>query len=93
MLLAISGMDSVIQLITVLLIFVLVLAITLFVTRWIGKYQKMQNVGDNVQVLESMRISPSVCVEILKIGRKYVAVAVAKESVSFLLDGVTKEPQ
>ena len=86
MLLAVSGVDSIIQFITVLLIFAIVLLVTLFVTRWIGKYQKMQNSGDNVQVIESVRISPSVCVEILRIGKKYIAVAVAKENVTMLLE-------
>lgn len=75
-----------IQFVTVLLIFVMVLVITMLVTRWIGKFQKMQNTGENVQVLESVRISPSACVEILKIGKKYVAVAVAKDGVTMLCE-------
>lgn len=87
MLLTISdGADSVIQFITVLLIFVMVLVITMLVTRWIGKFQKMQNIGENVQVLESVRISPSACVEILKIGNKYIAVALSKDSVTMLCE-------
>ncbi len=81
-----SGMDGVLQFITVLLIFVIVLAVTYFVTRWVGNYQKMQNSGNNVQIVESVRISPSAFVEILRVGNKYIAVAVSKENVTFLTE-------
>lgn len=87
MLLSIAdGVDDVIQFITVLVIFVFVLGITMFVTKWVGKYQKMQNSGKNIDVLESVRISPSAYVEILRVGKKYIAVAVAKENVTYLCD-------
>ena len=81
-----SGMDSILQFITVLLIFVLVLAITYFVTRWVGNYQKMQNYGNNIQILESVRISPSAYVEILQVGKKIIAIAVSKDNVTFLTE-------
>ncbi|MBP9996737.1 MAG: flagellar biosynthetic protein FliO [Lachnospiraceae bacterium] len=82
----VKGGNSLIEFITVLLIFAIVLAVTYFVTRWIGQYQKMQTTGDNVEVLETSRISPSACVEILRVGSKYIAVAVSKESVTFLCE-------
>ncbi len=78
--------NSIIEFITVLLIFVFVLVVTFFVTKWIGQYQKTQTVGDNIEVLETARISPSVCVEIIKLGKRYIAVAVAKESVTMLCE-------
>ena len=81
-----SGMDGILQFITVLLIFVIVLAVTYFVTRWVGNYQKMQNSGNNIQIVESVRISPSAYVEILRVGKKYIAVAVSKENVTYLTD-------
>lgn len=81
-----SGFDGIIQFITVLLIFALVLAVTFVVTRWLGKYQKMQTGRGNIQIVETVRISPSAYVEILKIGKRYIAVAVAKESASFLCE-------
>jgi len=81
-----SGSSGIIQFITVLLIFVIVLGVTYFVTRWLGNYQKMQNTGRNVEVIESVRISPSAYVEILRVGKKYIAVAVSKDSVSMLTE-------
>ena len=79
-----NGVDSIVQLITVLIIFVFVLAITLFVTKWIAGFQKQQNFGKNIQVIETTRISPNQYAQILKIGKKYIAVAVSKENVTLL---------
>ena len=45
--------NAVFQFITVTLIFVLVLALTYFTTRWIGSYQKKQMSYGAVKIIES----------------------------------------
>ncbi len=85
MLLASNGsLDGVVQLITVLVIFVLVLFITLYVTRWIAGFQKKQMNGSNMQVIETMRLTPNQFVQIIKVGNQYLAIAVSKEQVTLL---------
>lgn len=85
MLLSANGnVDSIVQLITVLLIFVFVLFVTLFVTRWMAGFQKMQSEGKNIQIIETTKISPTHYAQIMKVGDKYVAVAVGKENVTVL---------
>ncbi len=81
-----NGVDSFAQFMTVLLIFILVLAITFFVTRWIGKFQKTQTTGANIEVVEATKISASAFAEIIRVGNKYIAVAVSKENVTYLCD-------
>ncbi len=76
--------DSYVQFMTVLLLFVFVLAITAFVTRWIGGYQKSRSVGANMELVESLRLSNNKYVQIVRIGRKYLAVAVCKDTVTML---------
>lgn len=49
--------DSYAQFITVLLIFVAVLAVTAWVTKWIAGYQKKQGVESNIEVRETVRIA------------------------------------
>ena len=84
MLLTTGGYNSFLDLITVLLIFVFVIAITLFTTKYIANYQKMQNAGKNIEVLETYRISQSKYIQIVKIGKKCVAIAVSKDTVTLL---------
>lgn len=76
--------DSYVQFMTVLILFVFVLAITAFVTRWIGGYQKSRSVGANMELIESLRLSSNKYVQIVRIGRKYLAVAVCKDTVTML---------
>ena len=84
MVLTAGGYDSFLDLITVLLIFVFVIAITLFTTKYVANYQKVQNAGKNIEVLATYRISQSKYIQIVKIGEKYVAIAVSKDTVTLL---------
>jgi len=79
-----SGLESFIQLITVLLIFLFVLAVTYFTTRWIGKYQQGQQQHKNIQVLETTRLTNNKCLQIVKAGDAYLLIAVCKDSVTML---------
>ena len=81
MILASMG-DSVVQFITVTLIFVGVLALVYFTTRWIGSYQKKQMSYGNIQIIESMRLSSSKVLEIVKAGDKCYLIAVCKDTVT-----------
>ena len=79
-----GNVDSYVQLITVLLVFVLVLGITAATTKWIANYQKQQGTGGNIQVVETSRISNNKYVQILRIGGTYMVIAVCKDTVTLL---------
>ena len=74
------------QLLTLFIIFILVLAITYYVTRFVGNYQKNKMSGSNINILETMRISNSKYIQIVKIGSKVFAIAVAKDTVTYLCE-------
>ena len=84
MLLVSERADSYMQFITVLLLFVFVLAITAFVTKWIGGYQKGKSAGANMELVEAIRLSNNKYVQIIRVGRKYLALAVCKDTVTML---------
>ena len=74
--------NRVVQFITVTLIFVIVLAITYFTTRWVGSYQKKHMSYGNIKIVESMRLSNSKILEIINVGEKYFLIAVCKDTVT-----------
>lgn len=78
--------DSVAQFLTVLILFVLVLFITAFTTRWIAGYQKQQNLNGNIEVMETQRIGTGKYLQIIRVGEKYLAVAVCKDTVTMLTE-------
>lgn len=83
--LAASGrLDNFLQLIGALLIFVFVLAITYFVTRWIGNYQKVQWKNRNMQVIETMRIANNKFIQIVKVSEEYLVISIGKDTVELL---------
>lgn len=80
-----AGSDSgYIQLITVLIIFVLVLGVTAWTTKWIAKYQKQQNSNCNIEVIETTQITSNKYLQIVRIGETYFAVAICKDTVTLL---------
>jgi len=76
--------SSVGQFIYVLLIFVFVLAITAWTTKWIANYQKDKIPGENITVIEAKKIAPNKLVEIIKIGDKCYALAIGKDEVTLI---------
>ena len=79
MILLSSSLNSFIQLLGVLLIFLFVLVITYFTTKWIGGYQKVQMSGRSFQVVDTNKL-----VQVIKMGDVYLVIAVAKDNVTML---------
>ncbi len=67
-------------------LFIVILVLTYFTTRFIAGYQKNHSVNTNIESVEVMRLSPSQYVQIIRIGQKYVAIAVSKDSIEKLCE-------
>lgn len=74
------------QFMIVLLIFVGVLALTYFVTRWIAGYTNQKRSGSNIQLIESAPLSTNKSIQIVRVGKKYVAIATSKDNVTLLAE-------
>ena len=79
-----SGVDSVVQFLTVLIMFVFVLGITYFTTRYIAKVQKGQMSNKNMELIDTLRISNNKYLQIVRVGEKFYCMAVCKDSVTML---------
>lgn len=88
MLLSISSnrIEAFVQLITLVIIFALVLAMTYFATRFVGNYKKEKMAGSNISVLETFRLSNSKYIQIIKMGSKFLAIVICKDSVTVLCE-------
>jgi len=72
------------QFITVLIVFVAVLAVTAYTTKWMANYQKQQGINANIEMLEAARISNNKYIQLVRIGQTYMAIAVCKDTVTML---------
>lgn len=79
-----SGLDSFIQLLSVLVIFVVVLLVAYLVTRWVGNFQKSKNVGGNLEIIETHRLTNNKYLQIIRVGSKYLVIAIAKDTITML---------
>jgi len=79
-----STVSSAGQFITVLLIFVFVLAITYVTTRYIAGVEKNKAQGSNISVIETQRITQNKYIQIVRITDRYFAIAVCKDSVTMI---------
>ncbi|MBQ9123272.1 MAG: flagellar biosynthetic protein FliO [Lachnospiraceae bacterium] len=78
--------DSYIEFITICIIFIGVLALTLYVTKWIAKYQRVQNAGKNMEIIEAVRIDASKYMQLVRVGETYFVIAVCKDTVTMLTE-------
>lgn len=74
------------QLITVLVIFVLVLGVTAWVTKWMANYQRAQNINANIEIVETVRITANKYIQLVRVGQKYMAIAICKDTVTMLVE-------
>ena len=81
-----SGWESFFQLVGVLLIFIFVLLITYVVTKWIAGYQQGIMTNKNIQVIETFRVNNNKFIQIIQIGKKYLAISVCKDTINILTE-------
>lgn len=72
------------QFLTVLIIFIGVLALTYFTTRWVATYQKGKMMSGNIHVLETFKITQNKYIQIVRIGEHYYAIAIGKDEITML---------
>lgn len=84
MILLSSSLNSFIQLLGAVLIFLFVLVLTYFTSKWIGTYQRGSMMNKNLQVLESVKIGANKYICLIQAGKVYLVVAVGKDEVTML---------
>ncbi|MGN0352703.1 MAG: flagellar biosynthetic protein FliO [Roseburia sp.] len=85
-----SSFESFLELIGVLIIFVFILVITYYTTKWIGNYQKAHQTSKNLKIVETLRLTNTKYIQIVQAGTEYLVIAVGKDEIN-LLAHLTKE--
>ncbi len=79
-----TRIESVLQLFSVIILFVVVLALTYFVTRWIAKIQGGRSFNTNIEVIETFRITNSKYIQIVRTGNVYLVIGICKDTITML---------
>lgn len=83
--------DDILQLLTILIILILVMAAAFVTTRYIARFQQVKSSGGNIEVIETYRLTATQYVQIIRLGGTYVAVAVCKDTVTKLAELTSDE--
>ena len=83
--LLVSTGENIFRLIVVLAIFIGVLFITVYATRWIASYQRGLAKNTNFDVIDAISIGTSQRLQIVKVGKnRYFIIGVGKEEVTLI---------
>ena len=77
-------LENILQLTAVVVVFVLVLAGTYYVTKWIAKSGMIQSQSRNIKVIETFKITNGKYIQIIQLGKKYYSIGVTKDQITFL---------
>lgn len=81
-----TPMENWLQLMGLLIVFILVIVACWAVTRFVGGQQiKQKNMG-NFQVIETYALAKDRYLQLVKIGKKYYCISVAKDNISFICE-------
>lgn len=74
------------ELISVLLIFVFVLAITYYTTKWISGYQKVKQKNRNLKVIEMLPLANNNALAIIAAGKKYFVISICNKEIHYMCE-------
>ena len=77
-----------------LIVFVIVLALTYFTTRFIASYQKgLVDNRRNIKVIETFKLTTNKYIQIIKAGEKYLVIGIGKDTITMLTELSEEEIQ
>ena len=79
-----NRLDSIVQLITAVFIFIFVLVLAYFTTKFTAGFQKSKMASPNVEIVETFRLAQNKVIQIVKIGTRYYSIVVCKDTVTML---------
>jgi flagellar protein FliO/FliZ len=77
-------MENILQLAALVIVFIIVLAGTYYVTKWIAKSGMVQSQSRNIKVIETFKITTGKYIQIIRLGSEYYAIGVTKDHITFL---------
>ena len=76
--------SNLLQMLALVVVFVIVLAATYYITKWIAKSGMIQAQSKNIKVHETFKIATGKYIQIIQLGTKYYAIGVTKDHITFL---------
>ena len=79
-----NRLDSIAQLITAVLIFIFIIVLAYFTTKFTAGFQKSKMVSPNVEIVETFHLAQNKYIQIVRVGTRYYSIVVCKDTVTML---------
>ena len=81
-----NSLQSLFELLGLILIFVIVLVVCYYTTRFVAGRQLVQKKMGNFEIVETFAIAQNKYLQLVRMGNKYVVIAIAKDSISYVTE-------
>lgn len=81
-----KSVQSLFELLGLILVFIIVLVVCYYTTRFVAGRQTVQKKPGNFEILETFPIAQNKYLQLIRMGNKYVVISVSKESVNYITD-------
>lgn len=81
-----STTNNLVQLLGLCLLLAVILFAAYYTSKFIGKMKLGQLKNSNFTVIDTYKIAPGKMLQIVKVGKKYLLISVAKDSINFISD-------
>lgn len=81
-----NSIQSLFELLGLILIFVIVLVVCYYTTKFVAGRQLVQKKMGNFEVVETFAIAQNKYLQLIRMGNKYVVISVSKDSISFITE-------
>ena len=79
-----NSFENFIQFLSLIVVFILLLVVVYFVTRWIGGMEQRQYGNKNIKIIEGSRVGPNKVIQIVQVGKKFFVLGIGKDEISYL---------
>lgn len=81
-----SSFGSGLELFGLILLCIIIIAASYFVTKLIAGKQIKQHGESNFKVIDTYRVTQNKVIQLLKVGEKYIVIAICKDTISLLTE-------
>lgn len=81
-----NSIQSLFELLGLILIFVIVLVVCYYTTRFVAGRQLVQKRMGNFEIIETFAISQNKYLQLIRMGNKYVVISVTKDSMNYITE-------
>ena len=81
-----SNIDNLLQLLGVSILFIFILVITYYTTKFVGGAKLSITKNSNFKVLETYKIAQNKYLQLIQIGTRYFVISVSKDDIRFLTE-------